>query len=438
MTTRRERIDQFAERFRVSHNEAKHLVAMLDRDPDAKAMPMKHLVIHPSSVAEWLWGCQRRWMYDATRPREPDDDNSQSARAFGTRAHLALHKWLADFRPPDPSTKEGRAAIAALAYSPAPGSVDSEVTRSPVIADVQWSMTPDWSGYLPATRTAILGDLKTIGHWGRKKSAEDLACDPQLLCYAYLLLIEYPTAECIECTWVYVHRTELTAQPVTFTLSRAEVAEKFDQIVTFAVDPIREAWGTPPEQIPRNLRAQWCPHCKYQDECLADVTPHELYMARLERTDMTESSKLMAELAAAAQSLTTTERFAPQVQQWIDAHPPDMRAAAIAQAKAGGHKPLAPEPPLPPLPSHPTDGPLPPPDVPELEPPAEIKLPPKKKKAGRPPKDAAAPTSAAAQAVAGSSFERDVLVAIITSGMTDPSELREALAEIMEEFKDLR
>lgn len=236
--------------------------------------PAPVVYVSPSQINNWL-GCRRKWAFSRVRDRF----DTEYTR-FGTAVHDYKEQWLLHGTPPDPNTKEGRAALAGLPFLPVPGSCElaTEVAIKQELLGVPYNSRLDLIFDYKQNECVTVWDHKTCGRVDWAKTPEQLQFDPQWIVYGYWASItcEVPLVHGV---WGYVQRDAKRAAQVRISNTREELAWKMGELNRRVSLPILAHHGVPPLDLPPDLRECYKygtrNPCEHLAECHSALTFQE-------------------------------------------------------------------------------------------------------------------------------------------------------------------
>ena len=203
------------------------LHAVPPKDGPKPKNPLGRYLLSASQISTYA-SCQRKWAWRYVAGiLEP----SKPAAELGGRVHAILEAWLASGVAPDPSTHEGRIALAGIKHLPPPGS--GMVERGFILH----SRRNSYLGYVDfqylsaQDLTVTILDHKTTSSLRYAKTPEELLVDIQALIYALYAFLAWNVSE-VTLKWVYYTTANVprSPPPVVAKVHLPVVLERFADI----------------------------------------------------------------------------------------------------------------------------------------------------------------------------------------------------------------
>lgn len=195
------------------------------------APEIDHPYVFSVSQIETFQLCPRKWAFEKIDGLERTENKFA---ALGGRVHDVFEDYLADGKPIDTDTVEGRIAKPAIKHLPFPKTPGMRVEKWFSIVfgvaayrglkDVEILRGRQAAGTLPAGFRPLVLDHKTTRSWNWRKTKQELLRDTQAGIYAADAMYKTGALE-VDLRWVY-SKTEgkPTSEPVDAVINRAQVS----------------------------------------------------------------------------------------------------------------------------------------------------------------------------------------------------------------------
>lgn len=180
--------------------------------------------------------CTRKWAWKYIAQMPEPQTASQTA---GLDLHRRVEAWLGQGTHPG-SDAIGKLVQAAIRPGVLP--TPSRALRLEAKFELPLADNVAFTGFIDclvpptdANRFVTVIDHKSTSNLRWAKSVQDLAHDPQVIGYSKAASDWYPDAVAVEARWVYYQRNTTRIHPVSLTLDRATLAERWDALAARAL-----------------------------------------------------------------------------------------------------------------------------------------------------------------------------------------------------------